>query len=95
MRKELIMQELPTRICHASTLLRLNDGTILCSWFGGSREGAADVGIWLARYSSSGWQKPLLLAAGTAAHWNPVLALIDTRIMLFYKVGAHIKSWQT
>lgn len=93
--KELIMQELPTRMCHASTLLRLNDGTILCSWFGGSREGAADVGIWLARHSSSGWQKPLLRASGTAAHWNPVLALIDTRIMLFYKVGAHIKSWQT
>ena len=36
----------PFAQCHASTLVRRPDGTLLVAWFGGSHEGHSDVGIW-------------------------------------------------
>ena len=35
--------------CHASTVLPLDDGTVLAAYFAGERESADDVGIWLSR----------------------------------------------
>ena len=43
--KELVMDGLPTAFCHASTIIKLRSGGLLCCWFGGSHEGEADVAI--------------------------------------------------
>ncbi|KAF5011557.1 hypothetical protein FDECE_2322 [Fusarium decemcellulare] len=45
---------------HASNLLQLPDGTLLCVWFGGSQEGLPDISIWISRLepASSSWTSP-------------------------------------
>lgn len=96
MQKELIMRHLPTAFCHASTVLALSDGSLLCCWFGGTHEGESDVGIYLSRRTDAGWSEPKLLVNGAAANWNPVLfASADGRLLLFYKQGQQIADWQT
>ena len=34
---------------HAANLLPLDDGSLMCVWFGGSQEGKADISIWGSR----------------------------------------------
>lgn len=66
---------------HCSTVVQLPNGEILCSWFGGSREGSSDVGIWISRRAASGeWSEPLEIVkpAGEACY-NPVLFLADSK----------------
>ncbi len=70
------------------------------AWFGGTREGASDVGIWLSRREKNGWMSPIEVANGKQADgtrypcWNPVLfALSDNVLMLFYKVGPSPQAW--
>ena len=90
------MRHLPTAFCHASTVLALPDGSLLCCWFGGTHEGESDVGIYLSRRTDAGWSEPKLLVNGAAANWNPVLfAGADGRLLLFYKQGQQIADWQT
>ena len=45
---------------HASSLIELNNGQILAVWYGGSREGAADVKIFKSVFGpgNSAWSKP-------------------------------------
>ena len=88
------MEVLPVDFCHASTLLRLGQ-ELLCCYFGGSREGAADVGIYLSRRSAQGWSRPQLLVQGGEANWNPVLCLYQGQVLLFYKEGQAIADWRT
>lgn len=96
MQKELIMQKLPTAFCHASTVVALPEGELLCCWFGGTHEGEADVAIYASRRTSAGWSKPQVLAAGVEANWNPVLFQAqEDRLLLFYKQGNAIARWQT
>lgn len=81
---------------HASTIVELQDGSILSAWFAGSREGAADVGIWGARRDISGWSKVFLLAKINAKpHWNPVLHRDGHEVVLFFKVGDNCRLWRT
>lgn len=97
MKKELLMKKLPTDFCHASTLLGLNNGEMLCCWFGGTHEGNADVAIYMSRRAENGeWSLPIKLADGAGANWNPVLHLRnDGVVLLFYKEGQQIASWRT
>ena len=46
--KQMICKTLPTAMCHGSCLTALPNGSLLCAWFGGSREGAADTEIFYA-----------------------------------------------
>ena len=56
--EEYVFMKGPTRDCHASSLLELANGDLLCAWFGGTREGAPDVNLWLARKPKGGqWPK--------------------------------------
>ena len=87
----------PTPQCHASTILKLQNGDLLCAWFGGTREGAADVRIWLARRHDGIWSAPVMVADDLdCAHWNPVL--FETRdgvVRLYYKCSPEIRTWRT
>ena len=91
--------ERPFASCHASTLLVLEGGGILVAWFGGSREGADDVSIWMSRRDGSNgiWSPPVKVADEEGIpHWNPVLFQGENgSTFLFYKVGHEIKSWRT
>ena len=90
-------EERSSSMCHASCICRLSDGTLLCVWFGGSREGAGDVSIYGSRRGAGGWEQPEMIAKDTpAAHWNPVLfERPDHTLLLFYKVGDVIANWKT
>ena len=87
----------PTPSCHASTVLPLEDGTVLAAWFGGTAEGKDDVDIYLARRTNGAWQPPQrITAAPDVPHWNPVLfRKADGSVILFFKVGKKIARWQT
>lgn len=82
---------------HASTLVRLPDGSILAAWFGGSAEKAPDVAIWSSRRKDGVWEIPRKTAdVKDVAMWNPVLFQNpDGTIVLYYKVGKEIREWVT
>ncbi|WP_235941469.1 sialidase family protein [Paenibacillus puerhi] len=91
-------EERPFASCHASTVEALPGGELIAAWFGGSREGAADVAIWISRRSPAGdWSAPLCIADRTdVAHWNPVLfRRNDGMLFLYYKIGPKIEYWMT
>ena len=96
-REYLFADDRPFAQCHASTLVQLKNGAFLAAWFGGNREGHADVGIWGAERRHGSWSAPRCLAKmRDCAHWNPVLhASDDGRVYLFFKVGEQIADWET
>ncbi len=84
------------RQCHASTICRLSDGSLVCAWFGGEHEKAPDVGIWLSRRVDGVWREPVKVADREEIPcWNPVLFDRKDRLLLFYKIGKEIPKWQT
>lgn len=65
-----------TAQCHASNLLVLDDGDVLCAWFGGSQEGKKDISIYTSRLSSASrkWSEAKQATFdGTRSEQNPVL----------------------
>lgn len=100
MEKELIIGRLPTTFCHASTILHVGGEqgveAIAC-WFGGSHEGADDVGIYLSAKRESGWSAAELIVETAEPCWNPVLYrhADGESISLFYKQGREIADWRT
>ncbi len=84
--------------CHASTVLPLDDGSVLTAWFGGAREGDDSVEIWISKRTPDGnWSAPLRVSEDdNTAHWNPVLhKQTDGSIILYYKHGKEIQNWIT
>lgn len=83
--------------CHASTIVEYPKGTLSVAFFGGTRESADDVCIYLSRKKlvESSWTVPEKVAQDSLyACWNPVLfAPDDDRLMLFYKTGPHVPEW--
>lgn len=84
---------------HASTIVELHDG-LLTAWFGGSHEGAPDVGIWASRFDGSAWGAPVEIADGVQPDgtrqptWNPVLFRTQDGVLhLWYKVGPAPARW--
>ena len=62
--------------CHASNLLLLESGDLLCAWFGGSQEGKPDISIYLSRKpaGSSSWAEAKRVTFDTTrSEQNPVL----------------------
>ena len=75
-------------------------GVLVAAWFGGSGEGAPDVGIWLARRVAGKWIAPVEVANGMQPDgkqlpcWNPVLFKPKTgALTLYYKAGASPHEW--
>jgi predicted neuraminidase/ABC-type molybdate transport system substrate-binding protein len=96
---EFIFERAPFASVHASTIVETGDG-LVAAWFGGTREGAADVGIRLSRHGATGWTVPVEVATGVqpdgSRHpcWNPVLfQMPDKSLSLFYKVGPSPQAW--
>jgi predicted neuraminidase len=96
---EFIYETAPFPSAHASTIVETADG-LVAAWFGGSREGGPDVGIWLSRRVGGRWTAPVEVANGAQADgtrlplWNPVLFDTgDGALTLFYKEGPHPSSW--
>lgn len=85
---------------HAATLVEIKPNEIMAAWFGGSYEGAKDVGIYLSTYKAKTWSvpqnliKPLIRQGDTLACWNPVLFKSKSATLyLFYKVGKNPREW--
>jgi predicted neuraminidase len=97
---EFISDAMPTPSCHASTVVETSGG-LVAAWFGGTREGDDDVGIWLSRKENGAWSPPVEVANGNQPDgtrmpcWNPVLFQPKKGpLMLFYKVSSQIRMWQ-
>ena len=90
-------EDRPFRECHASSLLRLDDGQFLVVWFGGTKEKDPDVGIWLSKGKPRQWATPRqVMKIRNDAHWNPVLFSDEQgTVFLYFKVGKEIPSWET
>jgi predicted neuraminidase len=102
---DFIFEEAPFKACHASTIVEATDGTLVAAWFGGTREGDPDVGIWLSRKEGEHWTRPTEVANGIQYQkpggethrypcWNPVLFQPnDSALLLFYKCGPSPDAW--
>jgi len=97
---EFIYERAPYPQCHASTIAEVAPGKLVAAWFGGTRERAPDVGIWLARQEEGRWSEPVEVANGVRPDgtryptWNPVLFQPPTGpLVLFYKVGPSPNEW--
>ncbi|KAJ5614702.1 hypothetical protein N7528_008356 [Penicillium herquei] len=65
-----------TTQCHASNLLLLPNGDLLCAWFGGSIEGRPDICIYMSRLPAgdNSWQAAIKMTHDhTRSEQNPVL----------------------
>lgn len=93
-KSEFIYEKAPFPECHASTIVAVKDG-LVAAWFGGTREGHKDVGIWIARHDGTAWTAPVEVAKDdTHPCWNPVLFRPkDGPLLLFYKVGPSPSTW--
>ena len=96
---EFIYSTAPTPTAHASTIIETG-GVLVAAWFGGTAEGAPDVGIWVARRTGGKWTTPVQVANGTQPDgsqlpcWNPVLFKpASGALTLYYKVGASPHEW--
>ena len=96
---EFVFESAPFASAHASTIVETPEG-LVAAWFGGTREGANDVGIWMSRRVSGQWSSPVEIANGIQPDgsrfptWNPVLFdLRKGEIALFYKVGPSPREW--
>lgn len=61
---------------HASNLLELGNGDLLCVWFGGSMEGSSDISIYMARFdrARAAWLAPVKMSDDeTRSEQNPAL----------------------
>ncbi len=76
---------------HASNLLPLPDGDVLCAWFAGTQEGVADISIFLSRLPSGGdrWTPAVPLSDDPdRSEQNPILFLADGTLWLIWTAQA-------
>jgi predicted neuraminidase len=99
-KSEFVYETAPFSSCHASTIVRTREGLLVAAWFGGTRERAPDVCIWMSRNEGGQWTAPAEVGNGVQADgsrhpcWNPVLFQpTDGPLMLFYKVGPSPSRW--
>lgn len=81
---------------HASSVLVLPDGEVLCAWYAGSREGARDVKIYLSRRDTEigRWSAPRVIAdTPNRSEGNPALYLDEQGTLWLYFVTIHGLNW--
>jgi predicted neuraminidase len=96
---EFLYETAPFPSCHASTIAETPSG-LVAAWFGGTREGDKDVGIWVARRVGDRWTPPVEVVNGIQEDgtrfpcWNPVLFKAPGGpLLLFSKVGPKPSAW--
>ncbi|MGD0665879.1 MAG: sialidase family protein [Rhabdochlamydiaceae bacterium] len=94
-KEEFVFIEAPFPSCHASTLTESTPGHVLCAYFAGTHEGAADVAIWLSTNTNEKWSEPEKVAeVEKNPCWNPVLFTMPSgEVLLFYKGGPTPRDW--
>ncbi|MFN3190284.1 MAG: exo-alpha-sialidase [Aureliella sp.] len=98
--EEFIFTQAPFEQCHASSIVETTRG-LVAAWFGGTKEGNDDVGIWTSYHDGLKWSTPQQVADGVQHAdlrypcWNPVLfqPLGDGPTLLFFKVGPNPREW--
>ena len=60
---EMIAEKMPVAEVHASTIVEI-EGGLATAWFGGTKEKARDVVIWMSRNTGNGWSKTTVVADG-------------------------------
>ena len=98
---EFINKNAPYPESHGSTIAQASDGTMVASWFGGTKERNPDVCIWVSRFENGKWTDAQNVANGIIDEtlryptWNPVLYQVPNGdLQLYYKVGASPGSWK-
>ncbi|KJD31169.1 glycosyl hydrolase [Tamlana nanhaiensis] len=98
--KSFVFTKKPTNNCHAATLIETKPNNLLAAWFGGTYEGAKDVGIYTSFFKDDSWStpkcliEPLIKEKDTLPCWNPVLFKSKSNnVYLFYKVGKNPREW--
>ena len=93
------IENAPTPESHASTV-EISNGTVIASWFGGTKEKNKDVVIWVSRKENGTWSTPVEVANGVQddgtryPSWNPVLFKPKGQpLYLYYKVGPSPQEW--
>ncbi|MET3321012.1 UNVERIFIED_ORG: putative neuraminidase [Peribacillus simplex] len=64
----------PFSTAHAPTIIKLDDGDLLCAWFAGSFEGSPDISIVLSKFNheSQEWNEPKIVSQDdTRSEQNP------------------------
>jgi predicted neuraminidase len=96
---DFVYETAPFPSAHASTIVETKDG-LVAAFFGGTRERAPDVGIWVSRHEGGAWKAPVEVATGAQPDgtrlpcWNPVLfEMPDKTLSLFYKIGPSPQTW--
>lgn len=96
---EYVYERAPFPSAHASTVVEMPQG-LAAAWFGGTEEGASDVGIWFSRLLETGWTVPEEIATGEQEDgsrypcWNPVLYQAPGGpLVCFYKIGPSPRAW--
>lgn len=89
-----------TKNCHSATLVEIQPNKIVSAWFGGTYEGAKNVGIYMSYLNDNNWSRPtniitpLIKDNDTLPCWNPVLFKSKSKkLYLFYKVGKNPREW--
>ena len=88
---------------HAAALAQLPDGEVLAAWFAGSKEGAADVALYLSHYRNGAWTPPQAIAtreqtqADTRRYvrklGNPLLAVDGAGQLHLWYVSVAVGGW--
>lgn len=95
--EELVFENQLTRDCHASSLMELENGDLLCTWFGGTRESHPDVQIWVSRKPIGGvWSEPVPVAKAEeelgGSVFNPVIVQCGGDTLQLYYLSPDIND---
>lgn len=98
-KEEFLYDKAPFPSCHSATIVETPTG-LVASFFGGTKERAPDVEIYISRFVDGKWLAPVSVANGIQPDgkrlptWNPVLYQVPGGdLLLFYKIGPKPSEW--